>query len=179
MITPTTCPPVVGRSALAGSVEASLAATEGWMDYLLGVARRGAGPATGGLELGRWGATMADRRPPEWSTPNEILWETPIMRLRDFSQGSRARVVPTLVLPPQAGHDSCIIDYSPEQSQIDTIRGAGLERVFAMEWIGATQETKDVAIGDYIRFLDDALAVIGEPVNLIGDCQGGWLAAIY
>src|SRR4051794_37763110 len=126
MITPTTCPPVVGRSALAGSVEASLAVAEGWMDYLLGVARRGAGPATVGSELGRWWKSMVDRRPPSWSTPNEVVWEAPIMRLRDFSQGSQARVVPTLVLPPQAGHDSRNVGFGPAQRQMGTIREAGL-----------------------------------------------------
>jgi poly(3-hydroxyalkanoate) synthetase len=34
-------------------------------------------------------------------------------------------------------------------------------------------------IEDYISFLDESIELIGEPVNLIGDCQGGWLAAIY
>ena len=29
-------------------------------------------------------------------------------------------VVPTLLVPPQAGHDSCIVDYSAEQSQVKT-----------------------------------------------------------
>jgi poly(3-hydroxyalkanoate) synthetase len=179
MITPTTCPPVVGRSALAGSVEASLAVAEGWMDYLLGVARRGAGPATVGSELGRWWTTMVDRRPPSWSTPNEIVWETPIMRLRDFSQGSQARVVPTLVLPPQAGHDSCIVDYGPAQSQMGTIREAGLTRLYSMDWVGATQATKHTTIDDYLEVVGRAVAEIGGPVNLVGDCQGGWLATIY
>ena len=37
-------------------------------------------------------------------------------------------VVPTLVLPPQAGHDSCIVDFGPEQSQMQTIRDAGLTK---------------------------------------------------
>jgi poly(3-hydroxyalkanoate) synthetase len=108
-----------------------------------------------------------------------VVLASPIAALRDFSAGSRARVTPTLVLPPQAGHHSSIVDYSEEQSQIDTIRGAGLSRVWAMEWVGATAETKYAAIEDYIDFLDEALLLIGEPVNLIGDCQGGWLAAIY
>jgi poly(3-hydroxyalkanoate) synthetase len=48
-----------------------------------------------------------------------------------------------------------------------------------MEWVGATPDTKHAVVEDYIAFLDEALELIGEPVNLIGDCQGGWLAAIY
>jgi poly(3-hydroxybutyrate) depolymerase len=89
--------------------------------------------------------------------------------------------VPTLVLPPQAGHDSCIVDFSAQQSQMRTIRAAGLERLFALEWIGVTQATKDATIDEYLADLGAAVehAGGGGPVNLVGDCQGGWLAAIY
>ena len=88
-------------------------------------------------------------------------------------------MVPTLVLPPQAGHDSCIVDYSPTQSQMKVIRAAGLERAFSLDWIGATAETRDAGIDDYLSFVERSIEHIGGPVNLIGDCQGGWLAAIY
>jgi poly(3-hydroxyalkanoate) synthetase len=179
MITPTTCPPAVSQSALVGSVEAAFAAANGWSDYLLSVAHRCAGPATVGWELGKWWTAMLDRRPPEWSTEHEIVWETPLMRLRDFSQGSRERVVPTLVLPPQAGHSSCIVDYSPEQSQMQVIRAAGLTRLYSLDWIGATQATKHTMVEDYLATTRRAVAEIGGPVNLVGDCQGGWLATIY
>jgi poly(3-hydroxyalkanoate) synthetase len=84
-----------------------------------------------------------------------------------------------LVLPPQAGHDSCIVDYSPDQSQIRTIRDAGLERVLSLDWKGATAETADASIDDYLEAIDDAVDHCGGRVNLIGDCQGGWLATIY
>ena len=59
------------------------------------------------------------------------------------------------------------------------IRAAGLERAFSLEWIGATAETRDAGIEDYLRFIERSIEHIGGPVNLIGDCQGGWLAAIY
>ena len=59
-------------------------------------------------------------------------------------------MLPTLVLPPQAGNDSCIVDYSPAQSQMRTIRAAGLERAYALDWIGATASTKDATIDDYL-----------------------------
>ena len=88
-------------------------------------------------------------------------------------------MVPTLVLPPQAGHDSCIVDFSPTQSQMKVIRAAGLERAFSLEWIGATAETSEAGIEDYLDFVERSIEHIGGPVNLIGDCQGGWLAAIY
>ena len=71
------------------------------------------------------------------------MFETPIARLRDFSVTPAARgLIPTLVLPPQAGHDSCIVDFSPEQSQMGAIREAGLRRAFTLDWVGATRETR-------------------------------------
>ena len=106
------------------------------------------------------------------------MFEAPLARLRDFSI-SRKRVVPTLVLPPQAGHDSCIVDYSAEQSQMRTIVECGLERAFSLDWVGATKETKDASIEDYMDVVDRAIDHCGGRVNLIGDCQGGWLATIY
>ena len=130
------------------------------------------------FDLPRWLITATTREAPSWTTPHEIVFEAPLARLRDFST-SRRRVVPTLVLPPQAGHDSCIVDYSAEQSQMRTIVEAGLERAFSLDWVGATQETKDASIEDYMDMVDQAIEHCGGRVNLIGDCQGGWLATIY
>jgi poly(3-hydroxyalkanoate) synthetase len=155
-----------------------------------------ADPLAGGLEVGDkavlgacgsqlladgiqwWGAT-SDRRRPGWSSRNEIVFESPVARLRDFSYERPASVMPTLVLPPQAGHDSCIVDFSPEQSQMRTILAAGLERAYTLDWIGATAATRDAGIDDYLEVIDRAVDHAGGVVNLIGDCQGGWLAAIY
>src|SRR3954452_9472378 len=152
-------------------IETTLAATEGWVRAL----EQGRGP----LDMLPWWNAMTDRREPEWASPNETVLECPVAALRDFSQGSRKQVVPTLVLPPQAGHSSSIVDFSAEQSQMQVIRAAGLERVFSLEWIGATQATKHYGLSDYLAFIERSVEHIGGPVNLIGDCQGGWLAAIY
>jgi poly(3-hydroxyalkanoate) synthetase len=134
------------------------------------------GPAA--LDLPRWLMTATARQAPAWSTPHEIVFEAPLARLRDFSV-SRRRVVPTLVLPPQAGHSSCIVDYSTEQSQMRTIVASGLERAFSLDWIGATKETANASVEDYMNIVDRAIEHCGGRVNLIGDCQGGWLATIY
>jgi poly(3-hydroxyalkanoate) synthetase len=152
-------------------IETTLAATKGWVRAL----ERGRGP----MDMLPWWNAMTDRRKPEWASLNETVLECPVAALRDFSQGSRKQVVPTLVLPPQAGHSSSIVDFSAEQSQMQVIRAAGLERVFSLEWIGATQATKDYEVDDYLAFVERSIEHIGGPVNLIGDCQGGWLAAIY
>jgi poly(3-hydroxybutyrate) depolymerase len=88
-------------------------------------------------------------------------------------------VVPVLVLPPQAGHDSCVVDFAPGQSQIETIRNVGLGTVASLDWIGATRATKDTTVEDYLAVIADAIGLLGGRVNLIGDCQGGWLGTIY
>jgi len=119
------------------------------------------------------------RRAPQWHSPHAVVRTWPVARLRDFTDGATDDVVPTLVLPPQAGHDSCIVDFSPRQSQMQVIRAAGLTRAYALDWIGATQATKDATVDDYLRVIAEAIAHIGGPVNLVGDCQGGWLATIY
>jgi poly(3-hydroxybutyrate) depolymerase len=131
------------------------------------------------FDLPSWWQATTVRGKPSWSSPNEIVFEAPIARLRDFSTSRRHGLVPTLVLPPQAGHDSCIVDYSVAQSQMRTIVAHGLERALALDWIGATPDTKDASIEDYLDVIDRAVDHCGGRANLIGDCQGGWLATIY
>lgn len=160
-------------------IETALATGEGTVDYWTKALTRGATPLDVATDAVRWWGAMNDRKEPVWASPNEIVLDCPVAALRDFSQGSRKQVVPTLVLPPQAGHSSSIVDFSSEQSQMQVIRAAGLERAYSMEWIGATQDTKHYGIDDYLSFVERSVEHIGGPVNLIGDCQGGWLAAIY
>jgi poly(3-hydroxybutyrate) depolymerase len=176
---PTSCPPSFEEIALADSVVAWSAAVDGWSDWWAGALRRGATAPELTADWMRWCVTVTRRRKPEWASANDIVLEAPVARLRDFSSSRGSRVVPTLVLPPQAGHNSCIVDYSPEQSQMRTILEAGLDRAYTLDWIGATPSTKGATIDDYLDVIERAIDHIGSPVNLIGDCQGGWLATIY
>jgi poly(3-hydroxybutyrate) depolymerase len=172
------CPPVPAPSMASGLLDSWLdgcaAAVDGIGKCWATALERG--PAA--FDLPRWVALTAGRKAPSWTTPHEIVFDTPLARLRDFSV-SRRRVMPTLVLPPQAGHDSCIVDYSAEQSQMRTIIEAGLDRALSLDWVGATRESKDASIEDYVDVVDRAIEHCGGRVNLIGDCQGGWLATIY
>ena len=124
---------------------------------------------------------------PAWQTPNRLV-DLPapfssLVKLLDFSQPAenvgQSQMIPTLVLPPQAGHHSYIADYSAEQSQMQTLRQSGLEAVYCIEWLGATKQTAHSSIEDYIAVVDYCIEKIGGKANLVGDCQGGWLAAIY
>jgi poly(3-hydroxyalkanoate) synthetase len=173
-------PPVTSRTidAAAGSWSVAVG---GMADYWSAAFSEGRTPADVALDGVRWWQLMADRRPPQWASRHRIVRHSPLTRLRDFTPARPADVVPTLVLPPQAGHDSCIVDYSTGQSQMQTILAAGLDRLYALDWIGVTQETKDATITDYLAEVHAAVQTAGDdgPVNLVGDCQGGWLAAIY
>ena len=172
--------PVTDRT-MDAAVETWSAAVSGMADYWSGAIAERRTPADVLLDGARWWRLMTDRRAPQWASPQRVVRRSPLTRLRDFTPARPAEVVPTLVLPPQAGHDSCIVDYSHGQSQIQTILAAGLERLYALDWIGVTQETKDATIGDYLAEVHAAVqeAGHGHSVNLVGDCQGGWLATMY
>jgi poly(3-hydroxybutyrate) depolymerase len=166
----------VTRSAF-NAFEATVAGTA---EYWTAAIKRGATPVDVTIDAIDWWTAMFDRKTPDWTSANEVVLDADFARLRDFSGATRSSVVPTVVLPPQAGHHSCIVDYSRDQSQIQTIKAAGLTRVYSLEWVGATAETKNTTVEDYVDFLERSIDTIGGgPVNLIGDCQGGWLAAIY
>jgi poly(3-hydroxybutyrate) depolymerase len=171
--------PPVTRRGLDAAVETATAAIRGVGDYWSNAILDARTPLDMAVDGLRWWQLMTERRPPRWATRHRIVRRTPLTRLRDFSPAAPPDVVPTLVLPPQAGHDSCIVDFSSEQSQMRTIRAVGLERLYAMDWIGATQATKDATITDYLDEVAACIEAIGGPVNLVGDCQGGWLATIY
>jgi len=167
--------PTTSQSLLDSWVEAWAVAFSGVADCLTAALTRG--PAA--LDVPRWLQLITTHRRPSWTTAHEVVFEAPLARLRDFSTSRKRGLVPTLVLPPQAGHDSCVVDYSAEQSQIGTILASGLERALSLDWIGATAETADASIEDYLDVIDQAIDHCGGRVNLIGDCQGGWLATIY
>jgi poly(3-hydroxybutyrate) depolymerase len=175
----TGCVPSFEEIAFADSLTALSAASDGVAEWWASALRRQATPPQLMLESMTWWSEVVSRRRPKWSSPNKIVFEAPVARLRDFSTNSRKQVVPTLVLPPQAGHDSCIVDYSPAQSQMRTIIAAGLTRAYSLDWIGATDATKDAGIDDYLQVIDESVDRLGGTVNLVGDCQGGWLATIY
>ncbi len=120
-------------------------------------------------------------REPEWATPNEIVLELGSVILRDFSGDGRAADHPILILPPQAGHHSCIADYGPGQSLAEAALRTG-KRVYVTEWKGAGAERRHESIDDLIISTDqcvDFISPTGSKVNLIGLCQGGWQSAIY
>jgi polyhydroxyalkanoate depolymerase len=117
---------------------------------------------------------------PEWATPNRIDLELDTLRLRDFSRrGSATMATPILIDPPYAGHSSSIADYAKGQSLVETLRAAGHDRVFVMDWKAATPEMKDYDIDTYLAEINVVVDDLGMPVHLVGLCQGGWMSAMY
>ncbi len=156
------------------------AMVRGTVDFWGGAVQRSSTPLDLWLDLTKWAGTALRRDRPQWASDHRIVKEWPAARLRDFSrEGAGDDTVATLFLPPQAGHDSCIVDFSPQQSQVMTARAAGLDRVFSLDWRGATQATKHTNIDDYLDIIFETAQLLGGRVNLVGDCQGGWLATIY
>jgi len=126
-------------------------------------------------------AQVINARPvPEWATPNRIDVELGTMRLRDFStHRSHASATPVLIDPPYAGHDSSIVDYAKGQSLVETLRGAGHDRIFVMDWKSATPAMKDYDIDSYLAEINVVVDDLRTPVHLVGLCQGGWMSAMY
>ena len=115
---------------------------------------------------------------PRFATANTVALELHTLRLRAYGEGgSRARA--TLVDAPYAGHTATIADYHAGQSLVETLLASGLRRVFLTDWKSATPEMKDYDIDNYLAELNVCIDELGGPVNLVGLCQGGWMAAMY
>lgn len=114
---------------------------------------------------------------PVWTTDNDVVYESDAIKLRCFRYGEG---VPTLVVPPQAGHSSHIADYDKGQSLVATVMANREGPVYCIEWKACTYERRGESIKDLLEQLDTAVMhTAGHPVQLIGLCQGGWLSAIY
>ncbi|MGI6453569.1 MAG: alpha/beta fold hydrolase [Syntrophomonadaceae bacterium] len=120
----------------------------------------------------------------DWATPNQIIYQHQTLCLRHFpNQRQDKNKRPILILPPQAGHHSNLADYSPAQSLVRVFHRYGFD-VYVCQWLSATPKYKDLGINDYIRLTDEAVEEIRQrtgvyKIHLIGQCQGGWQAAIY
>jgi poly(3-hydroxyalkanoate) synthetase len=112
-----------------------------------------------------------------WTTSNTVALELASMRLRNFS--IEAGGLATLICAPYALHGATIADFAPGHSVVEALRQGGLSRVFVTDWRSATPQTRYFSIDSYLADLNVAVDELGPPVDLIGLCQGGWLALVY
>ncbi|OMG71806.1 alpha/beta fold hydrolase [Burkholderia ubonensis] len=115
---------------------------------------------------------------PALASANRPLLELRTMIFRDYSDGA-ARGLPTIVDAPYAGHSAMIADYQPGQSLMQTLREHGVNRLYLTDWRSATDDMKDLEIDQYLAELNVCVDELGGRVNLVGLCQGGWMAAMY
>ncbi len=133
-------------------------------------------------EMARLLSASSGAAPParlDWSTPNRVLLELSTMDLRDFTAAGCAEGPPTLVCAPFALHSATIADLAPGHSLIEALARHGCRRLFLTDWRSATPDTRHFTIDSYLAELNVAVDEIGAPVDLVGLCQGGWLALIY
>lgn len=112
-----------------------------------------------------------------WTTSNTVALELVSMRLRNFS--TDASGLATLICAPYALHRATIADFAPGHSVVEALRQGGLSRVFVTDWRPATPETRYFSIDNCLADLNVAVDELRPPVDLIGLCQGGWLALVY
>jgi poly(3-hydroxyalkanoate) synthetase len=148
-------------------------------EYAARAVSRRSSPLDIAQDLAEFARVATLREKPTWAHDSREIRSWRVARLLDYSAPSHTASVPTLVLPPQAGHASSIVDYGPGQSQLMTLRDGGLDDLYAIDWSPATAETADYSIEEFVAVLEESVELLGGRVNLVGDCQGGWLAVIY
>jgi poly(3-hydroxyalkanoate) synthetase len=115
----------------------------------------------------------------DWWTPSHVLLELPTMNLRSFCVPDTSEGPATLICAPFALHGATIADLAPGHSLIELFKRNGCRRLFLTDWRSATADMRHLTIDSYLAELNAAVDEIGAPVDLVGLCQGGWMALIY
>ncbi|WP_442755033.1 alpha/beta fold hydrolase [Methylocystis sp. JAN1] len=118
------------------------------------------------------------REGPHWTTPARMALKLGLLRLWDFSVPG-ADATPVVILSPYALHDAQLADLAPAHSLVGALLGGGRTRLHLVEWTSATFETQLCGIDHLLAELNVAIDDIGAPVDLVGLCQGGWLALLH
>jgi len=113
---------------------------------------------------------------PTLATPNQVRLDLRSMVLRDY--GRPGEGIPTLIDAPHAGHTAMIADYHQGQSLVETLLANGIGHVALTDWKTATEDMKDLEIDNYLADILVAIDDLGGRVNLVGLCQGGWVATM-
>lgn len=170
----------------------TLAATSKSAD-LVSLSERSSAPGSA-LKLGGFGFEFAQGHikflqhaarnlfpePLDWATPNRIELNLKTMLLRDFSDpDAPADATPVLIDAPYAGHPSTIADYANGQSLVQTLKAAGVRRIYLTDWKSATWSMRNFEVDTYLSDLNVVVDHLGGKAHLVGLCQGGWMSAMF
>jgi len=114
---------------------------------------------------------------PAWATPHTIALELQTVRMRCFGASNQGQ--PTLVCAPFSLHGASLTDLAPDHSLVEALLRAGIQRLFVTDWRSANKEMCFLSIDNYLADLNVLVDECAKPVDLIGLCQGGWLALAY
>jgi poly(3-hydroxybutyrate) depolymerase len=76
-------------------------------------------------------------------------------------------------------HGGAIADLAPGHSLVAAMRRAGAGRLFVADWRSASPRMRFLGIDDYLADLNLLVDELGGVVDLVGLCQGGWMALVY
>lgn len=138
-------------------------------------------------ELARMTATEEGLRPPlvrpAWTTPNRAELELATLSLLDFSAAARPNgqtaPPPTVICAPYALHGATVADFAPGHSLVEALLAAGRRDLHLVEWHSATPGMRDFTIDTLMADLNVAIDALPGPVDMIGVCQGGWMALLF
>jgi poly(3-hydroxyalkanoate) synthetase len=84
-----------------------------------------------------------------------------------------------LICAPYVLHGATIADFAPGHSIVEALRQSGIGNLAVTEWRSCTPQMQDFSIDNYLADLNVVVDELKAPVDLIGLCQGGWMALIY
>lgn len=134
--------------------------------------------------LARSGASLvapfSSGSPPEieWQSDGRNMAEMTTMSLRVFAPEDDDRI-PVLIEAPFAIHDAGIVDLAHGHSIVETFRARSARRLAVTVWRSATPGLGELTIDSYLADLNAAVDLLGGRVDLVGLCQGGWMALVY
>ena len=114
---------------------------------------------------------------PEWVAPNKLTIELPTVQLRDFSAGKAG--TPTLICAPYALHGATVADFAPGHSLVEALQAHGRGNLHVLEWRSATPQMRLYCIDTLLADFNVVVDEFDQPIDLIGLCQGGWMALLY
>jgi poly(3-hydroxyalkanoate) synthetase len=132
------------------------------------------------------GASRADPGLPppraSWASPHRTLCELATVRVLDFTPPSLKIARPAaLVVAPFALHRASVGDFAPGHSVVEALLRSNAARIYLTDWRSAIVERRFDSIDTYLAVINVVVDDLGsgEPVALVGLCQGGWLAAAF